>query len=87
MQNTWVDTLPKLTPVEGLRLGSFSSGLKKNGDLDLVLIEAISGTRCAAVFTKNAFCAAPVVVSRAHLEECNRFPRALIINMDLFLQY
>jgi glutamate N-acetyltransferase/amino-acid N-acetyltransferase len=38
------------------------------------------GTRCAAVFTRNAFCAAPVTVARDNLAACAHQPRFLLIN-------
>jgi glutamate N-acetyltransferase/amino-acid N-acetyltransferase len=37
-----------------------------------------TGSTCAAVFTQNAFCAAPVVVAREHLAD--HAPRYLLIN-------
>jgi glutamate N-acetyltransferase/amino-acid N-acetyltransferase len=74
------DTLPELHPVAGIRLGTVSAGIKKPGRRDLVLVEARPGTRCAAVFTRNAFCAAPVTVAREHLEACDHQPRYLLIN-------
>ena len=36
--------------------------------------------QCAAVFTRNAFCAAPVTVAREHLSRCAYQPRYLLIN-------
>ncbi len=68
----------KLLPVDGVRLAACASGIKKNGELDTVLIEIGEGASTAAVFTQNAFCAAPVVISRQHLASAS--PRALIIN-------
>ena len=73
-------TLPPLSPVAGVRLGTASAGIKKPGRQDLVLIEVAEGTRCAAVFTRNAFCAAPVTLARQHLAACNGSPRYLLIN-------
>tara|TARA_R110000823_G_scaffold91174_4_gene201138 strand:+ start:28660 stop:29865 length:1206 start_codon:yes stop_codon:yes gene_type:complete len=72
--------LPPLSPVAGVRLGTASAGIKKPGRQDLVLIEVAEGTRCAAVFTRNAFCAAPVTLARQHLAACNGSPRYLLIN-------
>ena len=45
---------------------------------DLVLIELAEGTQSAAVFTQNAFCAAPVQIARQHISEMA--PRYLLIN-------
>ena len=61
------DQLPPLLAVPGLRLGTVSVGIKTPGRKDLVLMEAQPGTVAAAVFTRNAFCAAPVTVAREHL--------------------
>ena len=74
------DSLPTLAPVGGLRLGTVSAGIKTPGRNDLVLIEVDSGTNAAAVFTRNAFCAAPVTVAREHLVACGYQPRYLLVN-------
>lgn len=71
--------LPDLAPVPGIRLGTVSAGIKTPGRADLVLIEVAGGSECAAVFTQNAFCAAPVTVAKAHLLH-SRQPRYLLIN-------
>jgi glutamate N-acetyltransferase/amino-acid N-acetyltransferase len=69
-----------LAPVAGIRLGTVSAGIKTPGRKDLVLIEVAQGSRCAAVFTLNAFCAAPVLLSREHLREAQEGPRFLLVN-------
>ena len=74
------DKLPPLQAVSGVRLGTVSAGIKTPGRKDLVLIEAIADTRCAAVFTRNAFCAAPVIVAREHLQANGHNPRYLLVN-------
>ena len=74
------DKLPPLQAVSGVRLGTVSAGIKTPGRKDLVLIEAIADTRCAAVFTRNAFCAAPVIVAREHLQANRHNPRYLLVN-------
>lgn len=74
------DSLPQLHPVAGIRLGTASAGIKTPGRRDLVLIEAGPGTQCAAVFTQNAFCAAPVTVAREHLAAAGGTPRYLLVN-------
>ena len=68
----------ELLPVPGIRLGIASAGIKKPGRRDLVLMELAASSACAAVFTRNAFCAAPVIVARAHLDAAT--PRYLLIN-------
>ena len=64
--------------VAGIRLGTACAGIKYPDRRDLVVIEAIAGTRVAAVFTRNAFRAAPVTVARVHLAAAS--PRYLLIN-------
>jgi len=70
--------LPELHPVPGFRLGSASAGIKSMDRLDLVVMELAPASTCAAVFTRNAFCAAPVVVAREHLG--NAVPAYLLVN-------
>ncbi len=67
-----------LIPVAGVRLATCASGIKKNGKPDVVLIALDEDSVCAAVFTRNAFCAAPVSVAKKHLQQGQ--PRALLIN-------
>lgn len=65
-------------PVAGIRLGVACAGIKKENHQDLVLIEIVENSQTAAVFTQNAFCAAPVVISKKHLSQSS--PRYLLIN-------
>lgn len=65
-------------PVPGIRLGTAGAGIKYPDRDDLVVMELAEGSTCAAVFTRNAFCAAPVVVAREHLAAV--MPRYLLIN-------
>ena len=65
-------------PIRGLRLGCTKAGIRYKGRNDLVAVELPAGATCAAVFTRNAFCAAPVVVAREHLVATA--PRYLVIN-------
>lgn len=67
-----------LHPIAGIRLGTTSAGIKKPGRRDLVIIEICEEAHITAVFTQNAFCAAPVAVARAHLSSAP--PRLLLIN-------
>jgi glutamate N-acetyltransferase/amino-acid N-acetyltransferase len=69
----------QLLPVAGVRLAAVGAGIKPNKQRDdLVMIALDPGTTCTAVFTRNAFCAAPVIVARKHLDTTS--PRALLIN-------
>ncbi len=65
-------------PVAGIRLASLAAGIKKNAQDDLVVISINESSNCAATFTQNAFCAAPVTLSKKHLAQYS--PRALLIN-------
>jgi len=72
------DTLAELHPVNGFRLGTASAGIKTPGHPDLVVMELAAASTTAAVFTQNAFCAAPVIVARDHLQQTR--PAWLLIN-------
>jgi glutamate N-acetyltransferase/amino-acid N-acetyltransferase len=65
-------------PVPGVRLAAVAAGIKYADRLDLALLELCAGATCAAVFTRNAFCAAPVTLSKQHLAQAA--PRYLLIN-------
>ncbi|BBI73768.2 hypothetical protein HAALTHF_32620n [Vreelandella aquamarina] len=74
---------PELPPLSGVRLGTAMAGIKKPGRRDMVLIELPETATVAGVFTRNAFCAAPVVVAKQHLEQCassGLAPRYWLIN-------
>ncbi|HMQ11836.1 MAG TPA: bifunctional glutamate N-acetyltransferase/amino-acid acetyltransferase ArgJ [Candidatus Competibacter phosphatis] len=64
--------------VAGVRLGTARAGIKYPDRRDLVVVELAAETQAAAVFTRNAFCAAPVTVARTHLVAAS--PRYLVIN-------
>ncbi len=70
--------LPEMLPVAGVRIATAAAGIKYLDRTDLVAFELAAGTQCAAVFTRNAFCAAPVTVAREHLSVTT--PRLLLIN-------
>ena len=68
----------KIHDVAGVRLSAVSAGIRYQDRLDLVLIELSKESKSVGVFTKNAFCAAPIVIAKSHLTSND--PRALIIN-------
>ncbi|MEJ2608820.1 MAG: bifunctional glutamate N-acetyltransferase/amino-acid acetyltransferase ArgJ [Candidatus Thiodiazotropha sp.] len=72
------DMSPPEYCVAGVRLGVTAAGVRYPDRNDLVLIELAEGATCAAVFTRNAFCAAPVQLARKHLTQAS--PRLLLIN-------
>lgn len=69
---------PQMHPVQGVKLTAVSAGIKKVGRRDVVLLELAEGSSVAGVFTKNAFCAAPVTVCKEHLAKAPI--RFLVIN-------
>ena len=73
-----LSALPSLLSVPGVRVGTACAGIKKPGRRDLVVIELGEGASCVGVFTRNAFCAAPVVLAKRHLKQ--QTPRYLLIN-------
>ena len=68
------------TEVAGVKLGVAQAGIKKADHDDLVVIALAPGTRTSALFTKNAFRAAPVQLAETHLEAAETQPRYLLIN-------
>ena len=66
-----------LHPVPGVELGIAMAGIKKPGRKDLLVVRLAPGAVAAGVFTRNRFCAAPVVLARKHLENP---VRALVVN-------
>lgn len=70
--------LATLHSVAGIRLGSAMAGIKKPNHRDTLLVEIDSASSVAAVFTRNAFCAAPVQVAKQHLAAAT--PRYLLVN-------
>jgi glutamate N-acetyltransferase / amino-acid N-acetyltransferase len=68
----------ELLPVPGVRLGAVAAGIRYRDRDDLVLMELAAGASLAAVFTRNAFRAAPVIVAREHLAAGGA--RCLLIN-------
>lgn len=68
----------ELKPIDGIRLATVSASIKKPGRQDVVLIELAAGSHTAAVYTRNAFCAAPVLLAREH--QSQTATRYLLIN-------
>lgn len=79
--NSEVTLHKNIYSIPGIRLGVTAAGIKnpqQRERSDLTLIELNSGGQAAAVFTRNAFCAAPVTLARQHLTTTS--PRYLLIN-------
>jgi glutamate N-acetyltransferase/amino-acid N-acetyltransferase len=68
-----------LLPVAGLALGTARAGIRKPNRRDLLLVRVAPGATVAGVFTRNRFCAAPVIVCREHLA-AGAGVRALVVN-------
>ena len=64
--------------VKGVRLGIAQAGIRKQGRKDLLVVALNEGATVAGVFTRNRFCAAPVLVCREHLRSSP--VRALVVN-------
>ncbi|EED33841.1 arginine biosynthesis bifunctional protein ArgJ [gamma proteobacterium NOR5-3] len=71
---------PAPLAVPGVSVAAVEAGVRYPDRKDLVALSFDAGTTAAAVFTRNAFCAAPVVVAREHLRDCGFMPRLLLIN-------
>lgn len=69
-----------LTDVAGLRAAGVTAGIKASGRPDVALLVADEAVSAAAVFTQNAFAAAPVRLCRAHLERSAGRVRAIVAN-------
>src|SRR6478609_1505041 len=66
-----------LYPVAGVELGVAMAGIKKPGRRDLLVMRLAPGAAVAGVFTRNRFCAAPVILAKQHMKNA---VRALVVN-------
>ena len=66
-----------LYPVAGVELGIAMAGIKKPNRKDLLVMRLAPGAAVAGVFTRNRFCAAPVLLAKKHLKNP---VRALVVN-------
>jgi glutamate N-acetyltransferase/amino-acid N-acetyltransferase len=69
----------ELLPVAGVELGWAEAGIRKVNRKDLLVVRIADGAAVAGVFTRNRFCAAPVVVCRENLAT-GKGVRALVVN-------
>ena len=67
-----------LLPIKGIRIGIASAGIKQTERDDVTVFEIAENSTVAALFTKNKFCAAPVLVSQKNLKQV--CPQYLLIN-------
>lgn len=68
-----------LLPVAGVSLGIAETNIKREKRKDLLVMQLSEGARVAGVFTRNRFCAAPVIIAREHLAQSGGI-RALLVN-------
>ncbi len=68
---------PIMPPILGIQIGTTNAGIKQIERDDLLVFQFPETATCAAVFTQNAFCAAPVHLAKANLSHS---PRWLLIN-------
>lgn len=73
-----LNKISELLPVKGVKVAACSADIYKTKRKDLALISFGQNSNCAAVFTQNAFCAAPVVIARNHLRQ--KTPNFCLIN-------
>ena len=67
-----------VTAPKGFAAAGVHCGIRKNGRRDLALVRSLVPATGTAMFTANRFLAAPVVVSREHLELAQ--PQAVVAN-------
>jgi glutamate N-acetyltransferase / amino-acid N-acetyltransferase len=67
-----------VTAAKAFVAGGVHCGIRKNGKRDLALVRSLVPATGTAMFTTNRFLAAPVVVSREHLEVAQ--PQAIVAN-------
>ena len=74
-----------VSSAKGFRAGGIHAGFRDDPNrLDMALVEADELCPAAGVFTQNVFCAAPVTVSREHLDGVGYgFARAMVINSGI----
>ncbi len=66
-------------PVPGVEIGVTEAGIRKADRRDLTVFKLSPGSTIAGVFTRNRFCAAPVLVCQEHLG-AGASIQALVIN-------
>ena len=69
-----------VTTPQGYRASGSSAGIKADNGLDLALLVSDTPATAAAVFTTNRAQAAPILVSREHLNASGGVARAIVVN-------
>ena len=76
-------SFPHMHAISGVKIGTTEAYVRYPNRRDLVIFELEDDSQLAAVFTQNAFAAAPVLVARQHLQICKneqKSIRYLVIN-------
>lgn len=68
-----------LLPVKGVKLGFAEAYVRKPNRKDVLVVTLDAGSTVSGVFTKNQFCAAPVLLCKEHLAGSQPI-RALLVN-------
>jgi glutamate N-acetyltransferase/amino-acid N-acetyltransferase len=68
-----------LLPVKGVKLGFAEAHVRKPNRKDVLVMTLDAGSTVSGVFTKNQFCAAPVLLCKEHLAGSQPI-RALLVN-------
>jgi len=88
-ETNWLEEVSPMAPEEdgskgcwprGFSTASVAAGIKYSGRTDLMVLLAENECSAAGVFTTNLCCAAPVHVSRKHLEVSPASIRAIVCN-------
>ncbi|HLT26310.1 MAG TPA: bifunctional glutamate N-acetyltransferase/amino-acid acetyltransferase ArgJ [Zeimonas sp.] len=69
-----------LLPVPGVDVGTARAAIRQPDRRDVLVLRFAPGTTAAGVFTRNRFCAAPVLVCREHLMRSGGAVRAIVVN-------
>ncbi len=69
---------PDMQPISGVNMATGRTGIKYVGRDDLAIWILESGTNAIGLFTQSALPAAPIIVSKDHIETAS--PRALVVN-------
>jgi glutamate N-acetyltransferase / amino-acid N-acetyltransferase len=69
-----------ITAPAGYRAAGIACGIKATGKSDLALVVSDNLTAAAAVFTTNLAQAAPVLISRDHIQRTGGHARAIVVN-------
>ena len=77
--NLFIPSDDAVYPVAGVEIGVTEAGIRKADRRDLTVFRFSAGSSVAGVFTRNRFCAAPVVVCQQHLATGKEI-RAMVIN-------